>query len=153
MDIQNISLLHNEITSIGININGCSSDGTVQIASRPTCPEGEEETWVDPTDTLVALVLAAHEQPLSSDECLALQAELSEDAWLAYTECRKAPIKQARAALYKDSTDPLLLSALETALKTATATNGEITVVLSETATQEWLTAKDTVRTNNPYPE
>jgi hypothetical protein len=47
----------------------------------------------------------------------------------------------------------LLLSAMETALKTATATNGEITVVLSETAATEWLAAKENVRLENPYPE
>ena len=151
--IGDVILLHNELISIGLSISGCSSDGTVHISQRPTCPEGEELTWVDPTDTLVALVLAAHEKALSSDECLALEAELTPEQWLAYTDARKAPIRALRNARYKEETDPMLLSALESAMKTATASNGEIIVALPEASANEWLAAKNTVRESLPYRE
>ena len=127
-----------EYKAVGLTIVGVQKNGDI--------------IWSENTDlTLLPLVLAAHEQPLTSTECLALQAAITNDQWLAYIAARQAPIKQARAERYKNETDALLLSAFETALKTATATNGEITVVLSETATQEWLTAKETVRIENPY--
>lgn len=140
--IENVSLLHNELTSVGLSISGCDSSGNVSILSRPTCPEGEEETWTDPTDNLVALCLAAHEQSLTSDECLALQAAISEDAWLAYQEARKAPVKAARAELYKSITDPLMLKALEDSIKNQTTPDYS-----------GWVAKKDEIRLANPYPE
>ena len=138
----NVSLLHTELTSIGLSISGCDSDGNVHISHRPTCPEGEELTWVDPTDNLVALVLAAHEQPLTSDECLALQSAISEDAWLAYQECRKQPVRSQRNARYKELADPVYLKAIEDGLRNNTEPNYE-----------EWLGIKDGIRLANPYPE
>lgn len=149
----NTQLLYSEFRSVGLSIIGCDSEGNTQIASRPTCPEGQELTWTDPTDTLVALVLAAHEKALSSDECLALEAELTPEQWLAYQDARKAPIRSQRNARYKEETDPMLLSALESAMKIATASNGEIIVALPEASAKEWLAAKDAVRNELPYSE
>lgn len=140
MNIENILQFHNELISIGLSISGCDSSGNVQISSRPTCPEGEELTWVDPTDTLIELCLAAHEQPLSSTEALALQAELSEAEWLAYTEVRKQPIRNARAARYKEECDVLYLKLIEDA-----------TVANTTPDLSTWVAAKNAVRADLPY--
>ena len=150
--LSNVSFFHNELISVGLQISGCSSDGTVQISSRPTCPEGEESTWTDPTDTLVALVLAAHEQPLSSDEALALQAELTEEQWLSYTDCRKAPIKAARVALYKESTDALFMAAMEESTTLFDAVEQVYNVKVDKPKWDEWLEEKEKIRITNPYP-
>jgi hypothetical protein len=136
----NISILHQELTSIGINISGCDSSGNVQISSRPTCPEGEELTWVDPTDNLVALVLVAHEQPLTSDECLALQNAVSEDTWLAYQECRKQPIRTQREFRYRTEADSLYLKITEDSIKNNTTPDYS-----------PWILLKDTIRTELSY--
>jgi hypothetical protein len=135
-------LIYNELISVGLNISGCDSSGNVSISSRPTCPEGQEETWTDPTDSLVALCLAAHGQPLSSDECLALQAAITEEQWLAYTEARKAPVKAKRAERYKNECDPVYLKITEDALKANTTPDYT-----------EWLQLKDAIRNDLPYSE
>ena len=125
----NVSLLHNELISVGLSISGCSSDGTVH--------------FIEPdTNNLAPLVLAAHEKPLTSDECLTLQAAITEEQWLAYQDARKAPIRAQRAERYKTECDPLYLKITEDALK------ANITPDYSE-----WLSLKENIRLELPYPE
>lgn len=144
MEIQNVALLHNEIVACGIFINGADSSGNIQISSRPTCPEGEELTWTDPTDNLVVLCLAAHEKALSSDECLALMAELTPEQWLAYQDCRKAPIRQQREARYRSECDPLRMKMDE---------DHDTNSTEWATALLQWKAAKALIRQALPYPE
>ena len=140
--MENILVLHEAMKAIGLSISGCSSDGTVHIASRPTCPEGEEATWVDPTDTLVELCLAAHEKSLSSDECLALQQSVTELQWANYIAARQAPIKAQREARYRSEADPLYLKLVEEAAIANT------TIDISS-----WLLLKAQIRNELPYSD
>ena len=129
INIMNVSLFHNELISVGLNISGCDSSGNVHL-NEPD------------TNNLAPLVLAAHEQPLTSDECLALQAAITEEQWLAYCDCRKQPIRAQRAERYKNECDPLYLKITEDAIKANTTPDYS-----------EWLTLKDTIRSELPYPE
>lgn len=147
----NISLLHNELISIGLSISGCDSSGTVHISQRPTCPEGEELTWTDPTDNLVALCLAAHGQPLSSDECLALMAAITESQWLAYQDCRKAPIRSQRAERYKATTDSLFMAAMEESTTLFDTAEQVYNVKVDKTKWDLWLESKNAIRAELPY--
>ena len=125
--INNIGIFHNELTSVGLNISGCDSNGGIQF----TQPD---------TNNIAPLVLAAHEQPLTSDECLALQAAITEQQWTAYQETRKEPIKAQRAERYKSECDPLYLKITEDALKANTTPDYS-----------EWLTLKENIRLELPY--
>ena len=129
MNTQNVSLFHNELISVGLNISGCDSEGNIHFLSPDT-------------NNLAPLVLAAHEQPLTSDECLALQVAITEEQWLAYQDARKEPIRAKRAERYKNECDPLYLKITEDAIKANTTPDYS-----------EWLTLKDTIRSELPYPE
>lgn len=153
MNIQNVSIFHNELISCGLLISGCSSDGAVHISERPTAPliDGEPDpNWVDPTDSIIALALAAHGQPLSSDECVALQAALTEEQWLAYIEARKAPIRAMRAERYKSETDALFLKCFEDA--TVVEDGDYYNCKVAKTDFDGWKAAKQIIREELPYP-
>jgi hypothetical protein len=136
----NIAILHNELIAVGLLVSGCDSEGNVHLAEPDT-------------NNLVPLVLAAHGQPLASDECVALQAAITEAQWLAYQECRKAPTKQTRANLYKETTDPLFMAAMEESTTLFDAVEQVYNVKVDRTKWDEWLAAKELIRTENPYPE
>ena len=123
----NTSIFHNELISVGLSISGCDSSGNIHLNSPDT-------------NNLAPLILAAHEQPLTSDECLALQAAITEEQWLAYTEARKAPIRAKRAERYKNECDPLYLKITEDTLKANTTPDYS-----------EWLSLKDSIRSELPY--
>lgn len=123
----NISLLHNELVSVGLSISGCDSSGNVHL-NEPD------------TNNLAPLVLAAHEKPLTSDECIALQAAITNEQWLAYGDCRKQPVRVNRAERYKNECDPLYLKITEDALKANTTPDYS-----------EWLSLKENIRLELPY--
>jgi hypothetical protein len=125
----NLSLLHNELTSVGLLISGCDSSGNIHWNGEPN-------------QELVDLVLATHGQLLTSDECLALQAAITEEQWISYTEARKAPIKAQRAERYKLECDPVYLKITEDALIANTTPDYS-----------EWLQLKDSIRNDLPYSE
>jgi hypothetical protein len=134
----NISILHNELISVGLSISGCDSSGNI--------------SWLgEPNESLAALVLAAHEQPLTSDECLALQAAVSEDAWVAYVEARKQPVRALRAARYKNETDAMFLKAFEESTRTE---DGDLYILkVPKTNFDAWTAGKNIIRQELPYPE
>ena len=152
----NTQLLHNELTSLSIPISGCDSEGRVDLLLQRnkviSIDNGDNtfgtQTLDEDSDEfiratmLVELVLAAHEQPLSSTEALALQQACSEAEWLAYTECRKQPIRNARAARYATETDVLRLKMDEDALP-----DSEQWLA----ARDAWILAKNTIRNELPY--
>ena len=133
----NILLLLNEINSVGLNANMCNSDGDINL------------TEPDITD-LVPLVLAAHGQPLSSDECLALQMALTEQQWLAYQDARKAPIRQQRAERYKNECDAMFLKCFEEA--TLVEDGDYYNCKVAKANFDGWKAAKEIVRSELPYP-
>ena len=139
--IENVGLFHSELVACGLQISGCDSSGNTHLISRPTPPEGVEN-WEDPTDSIIEAVKNAHSKSLSSDECLALQTLLTEELWTAYQNCRKQPIRAQRAERYKNECDPLYLKITEDAIKANTTPDYS-----------EWLTLKDTIRSELPYPE
>lgn len=154
--IENTSLFHNELVSCGLSIGGCDSSGNVHISQRPSAPiiDGEPDTnWSDPTDSIIALALAAHGQPLSSDECLALQALLTEEQWIAYQDCRKAPVRAMRAERYKSVTDPLFMAAMEESTTLFDAVEQVYNVKVDKTKWDLWLESKNAIREELPYPE
>lgn len=121
--------LHNECVACGLLISCCESDGTIQ--------------FLEPDSNNIApLILSAHNKPLSSDECLALQSALTEDQWLAYQDARKAPVRAQRAERYRQEADPVYLKITEDAIKANTTPDYS-----------EWVTIKDQIRTELPYPE
>ena len=119
--------LFQELLSIGLPVYSVGSDTGIKI-------NGADD------NNLVSTALAAHGQPLSSEECLALQSLLTEDQWSAYQDARKAPVKAARAERYKNECDPLYLKITEDAIKANTTPDYS-----------EWLTLKDTIRSELPY--
>ena len=127
----NTSNLNNELISVGLSIFGCDSSGNVQLLEPDT-------------NNLVPLVLAAHEQPLNSTECLALQAAITNEQWLAYQDCRKAPIRSLREQRYRAETDALFMVACED------STIGDSNWLA---AIESWRTAKENIRTELPYEE
>jgi hypothetical protein len=93
---------------------------------------------------LFELIVSAHEQPLTSTECLALQAAITNEQWLAYQDVRKAPIRQAREARYRAETDALRMKADED------YTIGDSSWLA---AIEVWKTAKAAIRTELPYED
>lgn len=140
MNIQNVGLFHSELVECGLSISGCSSDGTIHFLAP-------DENNIAP------LVLAAHGQPLSSDECLALMAVLTEEQWLAYQDCRKAPIRAMRAERYKNETDALFMAAMEESTTLFDAVEQVYNVRVDKTKWDAWLSAKSEIRLANPYLE
>lgn len=132
--------LHQELCACGLVISGCDSDGNISLLEPDT-------------SNIMPLVLAAHGQTLSSDECLALQTALSESDWLAYCDCRKQPIRQARAEIYKSTTDPLFMAAMEESTTLFDAVEQVYNVKVDKAKWDLWLAAKNQVRDENPYPE
>ena len=129
-----------EYVACGIVCDGCDSDGNIH--------------WLnEPNHELAARILAAHGQPLSSDECQALQAVLTEQQWLAYQEARKAPVRAMRAERYRQEADPLILSSIESALAASTPTDGKYEVVLPEESVTNWISVKNSIRVELPYGE
>ena len=122
-----VLLFHNEVVSCGLNVSGVDASGNLGLLTPDT-------------NNLAPLVLAAHEQPLTSDECLALQAAITEEQWLAYQDARKQPIRAMRAERYKTECDPLYLKITEDALKANTTPDYS-----------EWLTLKENIRQELPY--
>ncbi|MGC8602342.1 MAG: hypothetical protein ACP5VS_01495 [Desulfomonilaceae bacterium] len=133
-------ILHGELIACGLDISGCDSSGAIYFLSP-------DEKNIAP------LVLAAHDQPLESDEAKALQAAISEEQWSAYKNARNALVKAFRQAQYSQNCDPIILTALEDSLVTATTTTGKITVKLPENDVKTWLAAKENVRNLMPCPE
>ena len=120
---------HNELVSVGLIIAGCDGEGNVHLLEPDT-------------NNLAPLVFAAHEQPLTSTECLALQAAISELQWAAYVDCRKQPIRGQREARYRTETDALRMKADEDAFKNNTTPD-----------LSTWVAAKDQIRIDLPYQE
>ena len=159
----NTQLLHNELTSLSIPISGCDSSGNVQLlVSRNKVIQIDNGDGTFGSQTLdedsdeyiranqiVALALAAHEQPLSSEPAQALKAELTELEWQAYCECRNQPVKAARAVKYKEITDALFMSTFENATKTKSGETYTLKVPVS--SFDEWTTAKQNIRDSLPY--
>jgi hypothetical protein len=133
-------ILHSELIACGLDISGCDSSGAIHFFSP-------DEKNIAP------LVLAAHSQSLESDEAKALQAAISEEQWSAYKNARNALAKAFRQAQYSQTCDPIILTALENGLTTATTTTGKITVKLVENDVKAWLAAKENVRNLIPCPE
>ena len=154
MQIENVGLFHSELVACGPSISGCSSDGTVHLLSRPTAPliEGEPDpNWTDPTDSIIEAVKNAHGMALSSDECLTLQALLSEEQWTSYIAARQAPIKAQRAERYKNETDSLFLKCFESA---SLVEDGDYyNCKVAKTDFDGWKAAKQVIREELPYPE
>ena len=123
----NTLLFHNELVSCGLSISGCDSSGNIHFNEPDTA-------------NVAPLVLAAHEQHLSSDECLALQMALTEQQWLAYQDARKAPVRSQRAERYRQEADPIYLKATEDALINNTTPDYS-----------EWLVIKAAIRSELPY--
>lgn len=136
--IQNIGLFHSELVACGLPISGCSSDGTIHFLAP-------DENNIAP------LVLAAHGQPLSSDECLALQAALTEEQWLAYQDARKAPVRAMRAERYKSVTDPLFMAAMEESTTLFDAVEQVYNVKVDKTKWDSWIQEKSKIREEFPY--
>lgn len=136
MNIQNTSLFYNELVSCGLSISGCDSSGNVHFLAP-------DENNIGP------LVLAAHEQPLTSDECLALQAVLAPEQWTSYVNARNAPIKQARSERYKNETDPLFMKCFESASVIEDGDYYDCRV--AKTDFDGWKQAKEAVRLELPY--
>ena len=124
-----ITNFHNELVAAGLDISGCGGDGSVNWKGAPN-------------ELLAVLVWAAHEQLLTSTECLALQAAITNEQWLAYQDVRKAPIRQQREQRYKTECDSLYLTITENAIKTNTTPDYS-----------SWITAKENIRTELPYEE
>ena len=119
------------LQAVGCNIQGCDCDGNV--------------SWVgEPNESLAALVWAAHEQPLISTECLALQAAITNERWLAYVDCRKAPIRAQREQRYRSETDALRLKA---------DGDNEIGSEAWDTAIAAWKLARQAIKDALPYSE
>lgn len=163
----NIENLHNELTSLSIPISGCDSEGNVNLLmSRNKVIQIDNgdgtfgsQTLDEPSEEfvranlLISMVLNAHGKALTSAECLALQQECSEAEWLAFTECRKNPIRQQRAALYSQTTDALFMAAMEESTTLFDAVEQVYNVKVDKPKWDEWLAEKENIRTNNPYPE
>ena len=133
----NIQLFHNELISCGLSISGCDSSGNIHFLAP-------DENNIAP------LVLAAHGQPLSSDECLALMAVLTESQWLAYQDARKAPIRQQRAERYKNECDAMFLKCFEEA--TLVEDGDYYNCKVAKANFDGWKAAKEIVRSELPYP-
>jgi hypothetical protein len=123
--------LHKQLTVVGCDINGCGGDGAV--------------SWIGtPNESLAALVFATIDKSLSSSECLALQAAITNEQWLAYIECRKAPTRQQRQSRYTQETDPLKMKA-----------DAEYEAGSEEykKALEGWRAARLKIQEELPYPE
>ena len=97
------------------------------------------------------LVLAAHDKPLTSPECLALKAAITPEQWTAYQAVRKVPVDNKR--LDKFQTEVLVL--LVKLFKTATyVTQGAGKVAIFEpTALQAARDKIAAIEAALPYPE
>jgi hypothetical protein len=121
--------LHLELESIGLSISGCDNLGNVQLS--------------DPdTNNLVPLILAAHNKPLSSDECLSLKAVITNEHWISYVNVRNAPISLQRQVRFKEITDLMYLKIIEEAHVNNTTPD-----------ISDWIAAKNTIREQLPYLE
>ena len=129
MEITNVLQCHSEFIACGVNISSVDSDANIHFIEPDIA-------------NLAPLVLAAHEKPLSSDECLALEAELTPEQWLAYQECRKAPIKAQREARYRAECDPMRLKLDE---------DYDIGSENWLTGLAAWKSAKAAIREDLPY--
>ena len=134
--MMNISVLHDELSSVGLAISGCDSSGNVHLLEPDT-------------NNLVPLVLAAHEQLLTSTECLTLKDAITNEQWLAYQEVRDAPMRQAREAKYREMADALLFKAIETA--TQVVEGKTVTLVFDKADLDAWKTTKEAIRVELPY--
>ncbi|MFC1835870.1 hypothetical protein ACFL2Q_14325 [Thermodesulfobacteriota bacterium] len=132
--------LAEESKAVGVSVESCGSDGGVQHA-------GDQ--------TLVDLIVAAHNETLTSTEAVALKDYLGDKSqeWTDYQEARKTLVKQERAVRYKVETDSLILKALENGTKTETAGGTEYQIAVAKSEWDEWLTTKDTIRAELPYPD
>ena len=151
----NVSLLHSEVTALGIPISGADSEGNVSLLlqrNKVISIDNQDGTFGSHTldeasdeyiraNLLISMVINAHGKSLTSAECLTLQQELTELEWDAYCDARKAPIRQARAARYASECDALYLSLVETAFKANTTP--DLTT---------WASLKDQIRLELPYP-
>lgn len=137
MNIENVSLLHNELISCGLSISGCSSDGTIHFLAP-------DENNIAP------LVLAAHGMALSSDECLALKEAIGDELWTAYVAARNAPVKSKRAERYRNETDNLFMKCFEQA--NVVEDGDYYNCKVAKANFDGWKAAKEIVRSELPYP-
>lgn len=94
--------------------------------------------------SLAELLLAAIDQPLTSDEASAVCAAVGgglDSRWLAFVDVVTQRIREQREARYRVETDPMFLKAWELDEPERTA------------ALAEWKAAKDAIRAELPYPE
>ena len=129
-------ILHNELISIGCLISSCDSEGGIQWIGKPN-------------ELLSLLVLAAHEQSLTSTEGLALQAAITPTQWQAYCDVRDAPMRQARELKYHEMADALLFKAIETA--TQVVEGKAVTLVFDKADLDTWKATKEAIRVELPY--
>lgn len=99
---------------------------------------------------LVGLVIAAHARVAGDPEITALRDYLgaSSPEWMAYVECRKARIKEARAERFLEC-DRILGDLLESAITSDTG-DGFLLSVPKE-KWKKWLDYKTKVRKDLPY--
>lgn len=138
MTIQNVGLFHSELVSCGLKISGADSSGNIHFMEPDVNDIGP-------------LVAAAHGQSLASDECLALQAAITEDQWNSYIAARQAPIKAQRAERYKNETDSLFLKCFEEA--TVVEDGDYYNCKVAKTDFDGWKAAKQVIREELPYEE
>lgn len=141
--MNNILTLHHSLQAVGLDISGCDANGNVHL----NAPD---------TNSLIPLVIAAHEKRLKSDECLALKTALggeTDPRWLAYVDARKAPVKEKREARYRSKeTDNLFMKAFETAEGAIDTVISGVSVRLPSTAKlQDWENKKLQIRNELPY--
>lgn len=132
----NTSILHNELELVGLTISGCDSEGNVHLLEPDT-------------NNLVPLVFAAHEQSLTSTECLALQAVITPEQWQVYCNVRDAPMRQARELKYREMADALLFKAIETA--TQVVEGKTVALVFDKADLDAWKATKKAIRVELPY--
>lgn len=135
-------LLHNTLVAVGLDISGCDANGNVHL----NAPD---------TNNLVPLVIAAHEKTLASPEVETLKNALGGDTdprWIAYVDCRKDPIRKARALRYEAETDSMFLKAFEhTEGAIDTEIDGKLVRVPSAEKVEAWESAKAQIRAELPY--
>jgi hypothetical protein len=133
--------MHNELLCCGLNICGVGEGlNGFSVSWSGTSNQG-----------LADLVIAAHEKSLTSDECLALQAAITDEQWLAYQDARKQPVREQRAIRYKNTTDALFMDCFEKAVLKDQGDTYSCDVLKEKF--DLWRSNKDKIREELPYPE
>ena len=127
-----LQVFYSELYCCLNNIGGADADSRILWVEEPT-----ENQLI-----IANAIITAHEKPLYSKECKSLQKLLTEEQWIAYQDARKQPIREQRAARYKNEADPVYLKAVEDSARDTK------TLDISE-----WLKIKDKIRNDLPYPD